>query len=167
MTAAVVAAPPLIGRGLGLLGGLLRSGGGAGVRAGATALGDGADAMATQAGAGEGLINPSNVRFTQDSIRATLKSGQSIDELAATLRGPDGANVARGMEPIRLVEKDGLLWTLDNRRLAAFAGTGRDIPFRMATGAEISAEWANKFTTTGTQGWGQFITVRTPSGWRP
>jgi hypothetical protein len=116
---------------------------------------------------GTGFIDPSKVRFTQDNIGALFRNGQSIDDVARTLRGPGGADLARSFEPIRLVERDGLLWTLDNRRLAAFSAGGQQVPFRMATQAEISAEWARKFTTTAQEGWGQFITVRPPPGFAP
>ncbi len=116
---------------------------------------------------GSGFINPSEVRFTQDSIGALFKNGQGIDDVARTLRGPGGADLARSFEPIRLVERDGLLWTLDNRRLASFSAGGQQVPFRMANQAEISAEWAMKFKTTANQGWGQFIEVRPIKGWKP
>jgi RHS repeat-associated protein len=170
VTALAAGSGPLIGKGIGLLGDLLGSGGGAGVETAASALGDAGslgESGAAEAAASEGsagLIDPSKVRFTQDSIRSTFRSGQSIDEVARSLRGPNGAEIAQDFEPIRLVENDGLLWTLDNRRLAAFGAGGRDVPFRMATQAEISSEWGVKFTTTATQGWGRFVTVRAPVG---
>jgi len=118
--------------------------------------------VAAAAKGATGFINPSEVRFTQNSIGAAFKNGQSIDDMARVLRGPGGADFARSFEPIRLVEHDGLLWTLDNRRLAVFSAGSQQVPFRMATQAEIAAEWASKFTTTAEQGWGQFITIRLP-----
>jgi RHS repeat-associated protein len=109
---------------------------------------------------GKGHIDPSLVRFTQDSIKGTFKNGNSISDLADALRADSGKALAKAIEPIRLVVKDGLLYTLDNRRLAAFAAAGREVPYRMATAAEIAKEWATKFTTTVEQGWGKYITIR-------
>jgi RHS repeat-associated protein len=60
-------------------------------------------------------------------------------------------------------ERDGSLFTLDNRRLLVFSHAGQAVPFRMATEVEVAAETTgpfSKFTTTEAQGWGQFITIR-------
>jgi hypothetical protein len=83
-----------------------------------------------------------------------------VDDLARALRGAGGDKLASSIPPIRLVERDGLLFTLDNRRLAAFSAAGRPVPYRMATEAEIAKEWAKKFTTTEQQGWGWYIGIR-------
>ena len=49
---------------------------------------------------------------------------------------------------IRIFEKDGVLYTLDNRRLYAFQQAGiENIPYQWATSQEIANE-AWKFTTT-------------------
>lgn len=48
---------------------------------------------------------------------------------------------------MRLVKIDGKLYSLDNRRLAAFQEAGVEMPYRMATPQEIvQQQW--KFTTT-------------------
>ena len=123
-----------------------------------------------QASAGRprsGVVDTREVRFTQDSISAFFGNGKSINDVIRTGRGPDGADLATHLEPIRLVEWQGQLWTLDNRRLAAFAAAGQEVPYRMATPAEMSKEWARKFTTTAEQGWGRFTTVAPPPGWQP
>jgi hypothetical protein len=117
--------------------------------------------VATVASAAK-TIDTAAVRFTQDSIGATFKNGQSINDVAAALRASGGEKLASQFPAIRLVEHEGQLFTLDNRRLAAFSAAGRQVPFRMATPAEISAEWSSKFTTTAEQGWGKYITVRPP-----
>lgn len=89
-------------------------------------------------------IEPSAVRFSQRSMGATFSNGTSIDELAQGLRM--GTVNPMSIPPIRLVERNGLLFTLDNRRLYAFQRTNVPVPYRMATPAEISAQgW--KFTT--------------------
>jgi hypothetical protein len=104
-----------------------------------------------------GWINPRDVRFSQDSIKATLSdSGGRIDDLARGLR--DGTVRPENVPPIRLVDRDGLLFTLDNRRLWAFQQAGLDVPCVMATPAEVASE-AWKFTTRnggisiGIRGW--------------
>jgi hypothetical protein len=107
------------------------------------------------------LIDTSQVRFSQDSISANFKKGGgSVNDLAAALRGAEGEQVASKVPPIRLVEHEGQLFTLDNRRLAAFAAANRQVPYRMASAEEIAAEWLKKFTTGPEQQWGRYITVR-------
>ena len=99
------------------------------------------------------------MRFTQDSVKGAFRNGTSLNDAAAALRA-GGAEGASKFPSIRLVEHEGQLFTLDNRRLLTFSQAGQQVPFRMATEAEIAREWASKFTTTQAQGWGQFITVR-------
>ena len=96
----------------------------------------------------EGLIStidPRLVRFSQDSIRFRFSEGGTIDDLAQDLRS--GRVRPDDVPPIRLVERAGQLFTLDNRRLEAFRRAEMDVPFRMATPDETeAARW--KFTTT-------------------
>ena len=92
-----------------------------------------------------GLINPAKVRFSQSSIRSTFSNGGTVDDLAIALKS--GKVKPTDIDPIRLVNKDGKLYTLDNRRLEAFKRAGVETPYRMATPEEAAAEtW--KFTTT-------------------
>jgi hypothetical protein len=91
-------------------------------------------------------VNPSQVRFTQDSVGAKFKSGHSVDETAEALG--NGTLSPSDLDPIRLVEHEGSLYTLDNRRLVAFQKAGLDeVPYRMATAREIAREWKKEFTT--------------------
>jgi hypothetical protein len=90
-------------------------------------------------------IDPNEVRFTQDSVGSHFKSGHSIDETAAALA--DGSLDPNVLDPIRLVNRNENLYTLDNRRLVAFQKAGIEVPYRMATRAEIRKEWRKKFTT--------------------
>jgi len=84
------------------------------------------------------------VRFSQDSVSHRFRNGVTIDDQAEGLRS--GRVKPDDVAPIRLVEKEGQLFTLDNRRLEAFRRAGVDIPYRMATPDEVAAEmW--KFTT--------------------
>ena len=105
-------------------------------------------------------IDPALVRFSQKTIGATFKEGGRVDGLARALRGAGGRDLASRIPPIRLVNRNGVLYTLDNRRLAAFSGSGQQISYRMATSQEIAKEWLKKFTTTVRQGSGKYITVR-------
>jgi hypothetical protein len=90
-------------------------------------------------------MNPNSVRFSQSSVSYRFRDGGTIGDLAEGLR--TGRIRSGDVPPLRLVEKDGVYYTLDNRRLEAFRRAGIAIPWRMATPEEIAAEeW--KFTTT-------------------
>src|SRR5580765_4603712 len=90
-------------------------------------------------------MDPNKVRFSQASVSYRFKDGRTIEDLAAGLKS--GAVPAAEVPPLRLVEREGNLFTLDNRRLEAFRRAGVEMPWRMATPDEIAAEgW--KFTTT-------------------
>ncbi len=108
------------------------------------------------------FIDPRNVRFTQNSVSASFKNGQSINDTAAALKGPNGPQITTQMPPIKIVPHEGQLFSLDNRRLSTFALARQQVPYRLATPAEIKAEWARKFTTNAQQGWGKIISVRPP-----
>jgi hypothetical protein len=90
-------------------------------------------------------MNPHSVRFSQASISYRFADGTTIDDLAEALR--TGKTPARGIPPLRLVERNGVYYTLDNRRLEAFRRAGVDIPWCLATPEEVRDE-AWKFTTT-------------------
>ena len=91
-----------------------------------------------------GTVNPSEVRFSQDSVGANFKNGNSIEDTAAGIRSGDIK--PSEFPPIRLVERDGNLHTLDNRRLVTFQKAGvSQVPYRMATPEEAANE-AWKFT---------------------
>ena len=82
-------------------------------------------------------MNPNAIRFSQDSIKAGFKDPAfgTIDDLAAGLKS--GSIKPGSIEPIRLVEREGYLISIDNRGLEAFRRAGVDVPTRMATPAEI------------------------------
>ena len=91
--------------------------------------------------------DPFAIRFSQDSIRPEFRGPQfgTIDDLAQDLR--TGRIQPDEVEPIRLVEREGSLITLDNRRLQAFRQAGVEIPTRMATLEELAhAERTGKFS---------------------
>jgi len=90
------------------------------------------------------LLDPQSIRFSQASIQATFRDGTSIDELAARLQS--GRISPHDIPAIRVCERGGTFFTLDNRRLEAFRRAGVAIAARMATPQEV-AEEAWKFTT--------------------
>ena len=91
-----------------------------------------------------GTIDSALVRFSQASVRPGFDAGGTISDLAEGLR--TGKIDPSSIPPIRLVPRDGKLYTLDNRRLAAFQQAGMPVRYRLATfDEEIRESW--KFTT--------------------
>jgi hypothetical protein len=76
-----------------------------------------------------GSINPSLIRFSQDSAKATFKHPfGSVDDFATGL-----ANKLinpSSVSPIRIVEKDGMIFTLDINRQYAFQKAGVEISYQ-------------------------------------
>jgi RHS repeat-associated protein len=89
-----------------------------------------------------GAIDPNMVRFSQDSIDSTFKNGDSVAGLSAKIRG--GMDTS-AIPPIRIVVKDGKVFTLDNRRLKAFQEAG--VPIRYEKLEAIPKSEMFKFTT--------------------
>ncbi len=89
-------------------------------------------------------IDPAEIRFSQDSIRATFRDGRTINQLAEGLR--NGTVDSGAVPSIRIVVRGDLWFTLDNRRLEAFRRADVAVPYRMATAEEVEDE-AWKFTT--------------------
>lgn len=105
-----------------------------------------------------GFIDPLLVRFCQNSIRDTFRTGGTVDALVLALRS--GGVEPQQVPPIRIFELDGKLYTLDNRRLWAFREAGVSISYRKATEQEVREEgW--KFKLVG-DGW----TIRVRGGMR-
>jgi hypothetical protein len=90
------------------------------------------------------FVDPSTVRFSQSNISPQFREGGTVAEMVAGLKS--GSIAPGSVQPIRLVVRNGQLFTLDNRRLAAFQQAGVAVPYRMATPQEAAAE-AWKFTT--------------------
>jgi hypothetical protein len=93
------------------------------------------------------IVDPRTVRYTQDSVthRFSGPGGHTITSTAGSLRS--GNLDPWALPTVRLFERNGSLFSLDNRRLAAFQEAGVPMPFRMATSDEVASE-AWKFTTT-------------------
>ena len=93
-----------------------------------------------------GSVDPATIRFTQNSIKSSFRSGDSIDELISGLR--NGTVSPDTIPPIRVFDVDGQLFSLDNRRLYAFQQAGKPINTVPATMLEIAADQLrDKFTT--------------------
>jgi hypothetical protein len=100
--------------------------------------------LAEERGESIQLLNPQRIRFSQASIKATFRDGTSLNDLAEELQS--GRLHPHDVPAIRIFERDGKLFTLDNRRLEAFRRAGVDVPVRMATLQEMAEEsW--KLTT--------------------
>ncbi|WP_083755909.1 RHS repeat-associated core domain-containing protein [Methanosarcina acetivorans] len=94
-----------------------------------------------------GMIDPSKVRYTQSSISRTFSnSDETVDDL---IEGLKNGNVDPSkVEPIRIFEMNGKLYSLDHRRLYAYKQVGLDIPYEYASPAQIRKDWDKKLTTT-------------------
>ena len=91
-----------------------------------------------------GTIDPKTIRFSQDSVGANFRPPYgSMDVFSAGLA--DGSIDPSTIDPIRIVEYQGRIYTLDNRRLYAFQQAGLDIPFRKLD--SIPSSQLFKFTT--------------------
>lgn len=76
----------------------------------------------------KGKIDPKKVRFSQDNISGNFKDKTSVSDLTKKLKS--GAVSSDAVAPIRIVEKDGLIYTLDNRRLKAFQDAGVPVNYK-------------------------------------
>jgi hypothetical protein len=103
------------------------------------------------------MRDPQSIRYTQGSVGPTFTDERygSVDDLVRKLRA--GEIDATSFPPIRVVERDGVLWTLDNRRLEAFRQAGVHVPTVMAYEDEVRREWRRKFTTKND---GESVTIR-------
>jgi RHS repeat-associated protein len=88
-------------------------------------------------------IPASHIRFTQNNISPATRAGLYLDDLAQEIEN----GFFRGY--IRVVEFEGNLYSLDNRRLAAFKLLDVDVPVLIEdlSNPAIQAEFARKFST--------------------
>ncbi|MFC4860097.1 hypothetical protein ACS8MQ_02995 [Pseudomonas sp. MAHUQ-62] len=85
-----------------------------------------------------GYANPADIRFTQNSVSNTFKDGQSLQ---ATIDGLKSGKISPDdLPPVRVFEKDGVIYSLDNRRLLAASQTGVPVKVVPATQAEVAKE---------------------------
>lgn len=78
------------------------------------------DALATT-----GTVDAKAIRFSQNSIASNFKDGSNVEDLINQLKSGKKINI----EPIRIVQKDNMVFTLDNRRLYANQQAGIEIPY--------------------------------------
>ncbi|HVI39745.1 MAG TPA: hypothetical protein VM577_03720, partial [Anaerovoracaceae bacterium] len=91
-----------------------------------------------------GLANPNSIRFSQDSVANTFKNSTALQETIDALKS--GKISPNDLPPIRVFEQNGVIYTLDNRRLLVASEAGVPIKITPATAEEIAKEgW--KMTT--------------------
>lgn len=76
-----------------------------------------------------GKIDPQRIRFSQDSAGENFRRPYgSVDDFTSDL---SSKNIDQNsVSPIRLVEKDGMVFTLDNRRLYAYQKANVEVPYQ-------------------------------------
>ena len=93
-----------------------------------------------------GKIDPREVNFSQNSIKSTFSDGGSVSDLTKGLK--DGTIDPNSIPAIRITEKDGKIFSLDNRRLKAFQDAGVDINFEKVDFKTLPKKELKKFSTT-------------------
>ena len=93
----------------------------------------------------KGLVDTKTIRFTQDTIGLKFSDERSVQALIEGLKS--GKISPNDLPAIRTFQKDGLTFTLDNRRLFAAHQAGVKVKTVPATAAEIAKELPRKFTT--------------------
>ena len=87
----------------------------------------------------DGVVDPSNVQYTNDSIANEFSCGTELRDTAGSLA--NGSLDKTEIPAIRVVKHRGHVYSLDNRRLWAFKQAGvRSIPVIWRT-AESSLLW--------------------------
>ncbi|WP_028978221.1 RHS repeat-associated core domain-containing protein [Sporocytophaga myxococcoides] len=93
-----------------------------------------------------GTIDPNTIRFTQNDIAGQFKNGKGdLKTFIADLK--KGVHKAEDITPIKIVEYDGKIWSLDNRRLYSFQKAGKKIKYEKVDYESVKEEFHRKFTT--------------------
>ena len=79
-----------------------------------------------------GFADPNKIRLTQNNIGDIYNDSAAIDALRST------PSLANGLPPLRVFEKEGLVYTLDNRLLHAASQAGVPVRIVPATAAEVA-----------------------------
>ncbi|UJB31012.1 hypothetical protein [Chromobacterium sp. Beijing] len=75
-----------------------------------------------------GMIDPRVVRYSQNNASAYFKPPYgSVDDFIGELKA--GRIEPNAIAPIRIVERSGKIFTLDNRRLYGFEQAGINVPY--------------------------------------
>lgn len=119
--------------------------GGAAVKAGAGVLKIGLPFVPMARGNVPKGVNPSSIKFSQPTVSQNFSSNGTINDLIAGLK--NGTVKPGDVPAIRVVERNGELITLDNRRLAAFKAAGVSVPIQRVSlsNPKIAAEFAKKY----------------------
>lgn len=92
-----------------------------------------------------GVIDPRVIRYSQNNAKPEFKPPYgSLDDFIDGLRS--GVINPADVKPIRIVQRDGNIYTLDNRRLYGFEQAGVDIPYQKLDA--IPKRELFKFSTT-------------------
>ncbi len=95
-------------------------------------------------------MDPSDIRFTQDSISNTFQDGSAVDDMVNGLK--NGTIDPKNVKPIRVFQQNGKIYSLDNRRLYAFKQAGMD---------NIRVKWVNPKNKTISQKIAMHFTTKT------
>ena len=95
-------------------------------------------------------MDPSDIRFTQDSISSTFQDGSAVDDMVNGLK--NGTIDPKSVKPIRVFQQNGKIYSLDNRRLYAFKQAGMD---------NIRVKWVNPKNKTIAQKIAKHFTTKT------
>jgi len=91
-------------------------------------------------------LDPHKIRFTQDSIKREFKNGKKLEDVVRDLRS--GKISPDDFPPIRILEYNGNIYSLDNRRLKVFQDAGIKIKTKIVFMKDVEREFKRKFTTT-------------------
>ncbi len=99
----------------------------------------------------KGFVDPTLIRFSQETHSKYFKDRSLVSDLVKKLK--KNPEHARTIEPITIVQnpKDGLIYSVDNRRLRAAQEAGVEIKYEKVEWDELSKEQKRHFDTK-TQG---------------
>jgi hypothetical protein len=101
-----------------------------------------------------GYIDPKRIRFSQNSMGNTFQPPYGkIDDLTTKLRSQ--SVLPGSVEPIRIVQKDNMIFSLDNRRLYAYQQADVQVPYKKLDTVPVRENY--KFSTKTN---GESITIR-------
>jgi hypothetical protein len=97
----------------------------------------------------QGTISPWSIRSSQNTASWNFKppyQDSCIGDAAYQLR--EGQITPSQFGAVKLVEKDGMVWSVDNRRVITFRSAGLDIPYEKTTWDALSPAQKLHFTST-------------------
>jgi hypothetical protein len=113
----------------------------------------------------EGLVDPHRIRTIQSDISSSFrlergaKVGRPVSETVLDLRSR--REQPEDIEAIRILDRDGKVYTLDHRRIVAARAGGVPARYRRALPHEVAKDWSSKYTTTND---GMSIDIRPENG---